>query len=753
MTNSLSAITTKCLLFSHSVAWALALLAGFCVAYFNTLGKIDTHLRNSATHQAGQVAQYISFISAANPEKALVKELTHTLHSNRLSPSPLTEPSSIRVYNSVADLFIKKPKSTDSPEYYRQKLEAGSSPNGFYRHNQSIATDHHGVWNIEVILDKAQMEKKLNQELVKQFITVLICCTLIFSLIFLLMKRSLVKAIVETEIAKHTLDNMQEGVVVIDNNDKILNYNQMFIKLTGISEELLTKEGFKVHQLVDDSSKMRSLVREQLRINQRWCGELQIKRGSDEPIPAKVSISIVRNNVNRVAAFVIVINNLTEQKTREKQLEQLAYFDPLTTLANRASFDLRLKHEVDVCRRLDRKLCILFIDLDKFKTVNDTLGHECGDQVLKIIAKRFRTRLRNTDTLARIGGDEFTVILPDLDGNGGFEKLGRELITLAGSAIRLDQRDVFLGASIGAAIFPDDATHVINLLKLADAAMYRAKSQGRNQIVFHHSEHCIDCSEQKSVAHELQQAIYKNELQLVYQAKINMRTGNIEGYEALLRWKRDNNLVAPAKFLRIAEERGLINQVDRWVIRAGIQQLKSWHTRFRDDISLAINISSIQFYDAELIPFLGSEVHRAKLDPAKIEIEIKESTLCQDEQRAAKTIRSLKRLGVKVVIDDFGTGYSSIGCLGKLPIDCLKIDQSFVSNIKEEQNDQTVAKTVISLAKSLGIDVVAEGVERKLQETVIKDLGCQLAQGYLFSRPLPAKQIERELESVYEVHA
>ena len=748
MRKSLSAITTKCLLISHGVAWVLALLAGFCVAYFNTLGKIDTKLRNTATRQADQMGQYVSFMSSNNPHRPLDNRLSRSLDKDMGWQASSKTTSSIRIYNSTSDLLVNKQPNSE-PEFYAQKLEAGSSPNGFYRHTQSIATDHHGIWNVEVVLNQALLERKLSFDLLKQFITVLLASTLVFPLIFFLIKRSLIKNIVEIEIAKHTLENMEEGVVVIDNSDKVLNYNQSFIELVGIPEGIVETEGFRVHHLVNDVERMRQVVREALRQDQHWSGELQIRHRTKGLFPAKVNISIVRNNANRVAAFVIVINDLTAQKARERALEQLAYQDPLTALANRAYFDLRLKHELEVCKRLNRKLCLLFIDLDKFKFINDTFGHESGDQLLKVIAKRFRERLRSTDTLARIGGDEFTVILPDLDGNGGFEKLGKELIALAGSAIQLDHQEVFVGASIGAAVFPDDAGDIGSLLKQADTAMYRAKALGRNQIVFHNKERPEDIWDHRTIERELEQAIVHNQLELYYQPKINVRTGHIKGFEALLRWHRKDNIVLPNKFIPAIQQRGLSNQLDRWVINAGIQQLESWHQRFSPDISLALNISCLHFHDEELIAFLSNKIRQARIDPTKIEIEIKESALNRNIEQATLMIQSLKNIGVKIVIDDFGTGFSSIGCLGELPIDCLKIDRSFIGKIQEENKNQVVAKSVVSLANGLGIEVVAEGVEKELQATAVKRLGCQYAQGYFFSRPGTTQEAEHTLEDTY----
>jgi diguanylate cyclase (GGDEF)-like protein/PAS domain S-box-containing protein len=443
----------------------------------------------------------------------------------------------------------------------------------------------------------------------------------------------------------------------------------------------------------------------------------------------------------RVAGSVI---DVTERKRAEARIEQLATRDPLTALPNRVLLHDRLQQHLIGCQRSGTSLALLFIDLDRFKTINDSLGHHVGDELLKQVAQRLEKCVRRDDTLARLGGDEFVVVLAGIREETDAAQVAQKLLRGLAEPYLIQGRQLATTASIGIAIHPYDGQDIATLMKNADTAMYHAKERGRNTYQFFSSDMTARALQRLTVENDLRQAIERNELVLHFQPQVNVITGEVEGAEALLRWRHpEKGLVLPTRFIQIAEETGLIVPIGEWVLRAACAQCKAWSLAGYPPLKVAVNLSAGQFVrHADLVRAVTRALKDAQLDPGQLELEITESLLVQNAEEHVATLQKLGRLGTSISVDDFGTGYSSLSYLKRLPIDALKIDRSFVRDLEADPDDAAIVRAVMALARSLRLKVVAEGVETQGQLEVLRRLECDLYQGYLFSKPLPAFEFE-----------
>ena len=426
----------------------------------------------------------------------------------------------------------------------------------------------------------------------------------------------------------------------------------------------------------------------------------------------------------------------------ERRLAYLAQFDPLTGLANRTLLSDRFSQMIVQAKRRNASLSVLFIDLDDFKLVNDRLGHAAGDALLCQVALRLQSAVRTGDTVARISGDEFAVVLADLAHTDDAAVVAQKILDRLAEPVALNGERTFVTASIGIASFPTDGDYVDALLGAADAAMYRAKQSGRNAYQFYTSEITLRTRARAQVAFELRRALERQEFELAYQPKFDLASGRACGAEALLRWKHpERGVVAPAEFVPVLEDTGLIVQVGEWVIRRVCEDLKGWMAAGHNAIPIAINLSARQFRQKDLDERIRSLVAAAGVDPALIELEITESQLMQDPEHAIRIMRALRDCGIRIAIDDFGTGYSSLSYLTRLSVKSLKIDRSFVADVFSDRADAAIVRTIIDMAHQLGFTVVAEGVETDRQAAFLREFGCEQAQGYLFARPVPAAEL------------
>jgi len=442
------------------------------------------------------------------------------------------------------------------------------------------------------------------------------------------------------------------------------------------------------------------------------------------------------------AGYRGVGSDVTKQKSIEAHIGRLARFDPLTDLYNRTAFFERLNHALAIARRHDRAIALLFIDLDGFKDVNDAVGHISGDVVLKGMARRLMQAIRNTDTVARLGGDEFIVLAEDVTNQVDVNEFGLRLLEVLSEPFVLHGQECRLGASIGVAMFPGDGEDAAILLKNADVAMYRAKETGGNSIAFVSEVGSRPSTERMVLGAGLRRALDANQLLLLYQPKVSVRTGALTGVEALVRWQHpERGLVLPDSFIPLAEESGLIRQIARWVLHQACAQACRWNTEGPGPIRVAVNLSARQFFDGGLVIEVAHALAQTGLPPDLLELEITESMMMAQPERAAETLLEIREMGVHISIDDFGTGYSSLARLKKFPIGSVKIDRSFIRDVATDPDDAAIVSAVIAMAHNLRLKVVAEGVESLQQVHFLRERDCDEIQGFLISRAVPPEQI------------
>jgi diguanylate cyclase (GGDEF)-like protein/PAS domain S-box-containing protein len=438
--------------------------------------------------------------------------------------------------------------------------------------------------------------------------------------------------------------------------------------------------------------------------------------------------------------------DVTLTRQAEQRVHELARFDSLTGLPNRNMFLGELDRAIARARRHDAPFALYFIDLDRFKTVNDTLGHDAGDELLKVMATRLRRAVRENDLVARLGGDEFVVLLEGDTGAVDLTTIARKLLAAIGEPLTLHGHTFLVTGSIGIGLFPSDGTDAATLLKHADAAMYLAKEKGKNNVQFYTAELAELAARQFQLESALQLALARGELLLHYQPKVHIDSGSTVGVEALLRWAHPTRgLVPPMEFIPLAEERGLIVPIGRWVIRTACRQIREWHVAGAAVPPVAVNLSARQFASDTLVDDIVEAMALYEVAPGELEVELTESVLMADPERANEVLRRLHGLGVRIAIDDFGTGYSSLSYLKRFPAQTVKIDRSFISGLPADGDDLAIAEAVIAMAHSLGLSVVAEGVETEAQLSALRDLGCDEAQGFLLGRPMPAAELKARL--------
>ena len=477
-----------------------------------------------------------------------------------------------------------------------------------------------------------------------------------------------------------------------------------------------------------------------------WHGEITLYRRDGNTVVEDVTITPIKNENGTVERFIAIKRNVTEKKLYERQLDHLAHHDHLTGLPNRLLFCDRLTQCLVNAERQDAMLAVLFLDLDRFKLVNDSLGHSIGDLLLKAAAERLQDCLRDADTIARMGGDEFTAILSDITSPNDVAAVTRRLCDAISAPFLLEGQELFVTASIGVSLYPNDGTDVEALVKNADSAMYRAKEKGRNNYQFY--TQALNATAVKRIQLEtcLRRAVERHEFVLHYQPRVDVCTGKILGAEALVRWMHPKlGLISPTAFIPMAEETGLITSIGEWVLETACAQNKQWQDKGYDPISIAVNVSARQFISDNLIGDVKRVLKETGLKPEHLDLELTESTLMHSIDLAVSALGKLKEMGVRLSIDDFGTGYSSLTYLKRFPIDAVKIDQSFVRDLTTNSDDAAIARAVIAMSQSLKLKVIAEGVETIDQLEFLRCLECDEIQGFLASKPVPAEEFEKYL--------
>lgn len=549
-------------------------------------------------------------------------------------------------------------------------------------------------------------------------------------------------ALEEVKLAASVFDGTTEGILITDREGRILRVNESFTRITGYTqEEVLLKAPSVLKSERHDTDFYKNLWHELL-ANEHWSGEIWNRRKDGELFVARQNISLVRDSQGEISQFIGIFTDITEHKQVEERIVHLAHYDALTDLPNRLLFQDRCEHAIDKASRDRSHMAVLFLDLDGFKDINDTLGHPIGDKVLKVIAERLAATTRREDTVARLGGDEFTMVVEELDSPQDAAIIAEKLLESLHDPIMVQDHQFHLTASIGISIYPDDGADTTTLVRNADTAMYRAKEQGRNGYQFYTRELTSSAFERVLLEGQLREALERGEFQLVYQPQIDLPSGAVIGVEALLRWHNPAiGSIPPGRFIPIAERSGLIEPIGAWVLEHACQQLRQWQNNGVPIRRMSVNISGVQLQRSEFVKEVERIVGANGINTAHLELEVTESFIMTHSDEAISALTQLRALGITLAVDDFGTGYSSLSYLKSLPIHRIKIDQSFVRDIPEDSNDEAITRAIIALSHNLQLQVIAEGVESAAQHQFLLNEGCDEAQGYYFGRPLPADQI------------
>jgi diguanylate cyclase (GGDEF)-like protein/PAS domain S-box-containing protein len=564
-------------------------------------------------------------------------------------------------------------------------------------------------------------------------------------------RRQIENLLQESEERFHSaFDLAAIGMTLVAVDGRFLQVNSSLCTIFGYSEkELLT---MNLHMLTHEGDSLKALGRHLRQLSSDELPSFQTELQCFHKIIGKqvwvlLSGSLVRNSDQEPQYYIIQIQDISERKYIEQQLIFIANHDPLTGLLNRQEFQNRLTNTLCSTRRHENKIALMFLDLDRFKLINDTLGHRIGDLLLEAVANRLKQSVRSNDVLARLGGDEFIVLLSDLEDLDDIGRIAQKTIELLTQPFTIEANDIIITTSIGISVFPDDGENGHTLMMNADSAMYLAKERGKNNYQFYTVAMTERSVERMIIERGLRHALANHELKLYYQPQIDLVNGRSVSVEALVRWQHPEwGLVEPGRFISVAEETGLIVPIGIWVLRTACRQAKAWQDNDGQFSKIAVNVSARQFLDPDLFQTIKAVLIETGLKPSSLELEITESAVMEDPARTLLVLQQLNELGVRLSIDDFGTGYSSLTYLRRFPIHNVKIDRSFIKNIPTDKGSMTLVRAIIALAHELELSVTAEGIETKEQLAFLKDQQCELLQGYLFSRPATTEQLQADFK-------
>ena len=549
-----------------------------------------------------------------------------------------------------------------------------------------------------------------------------------------------VQPLASEELLQRIVHKAAEAIVVVDAQYQVVLFNAAAEAIFGCSAAEAV--GSSAERFVP--ARLRDAWRDQMArfaandgsvIRMGDHADLAGLRANQEEFPLEISLSQISDG--GAPLYSAVVNDLSARCRDEARFNALANYDALTSLPNRAMFRQRLQRALVHAQRFNEGLAVLFVDLDRFKIINDTLGHEAGDRVLKAVAERLKRCLREVDILACLGGDEFAVLIERVADTRFVGSVARKLLHTVSELLLVEGQEYQITASIGISTYPADGSDATSLLKNADIAMHRAKERGNNNSQFYAAAMNANSMARLSLETGLRHALERGEFLLHYQPKVDIASGRITGMEALLRWMRpDSGMVSPADFIPLTEETGLIVPIGAWVLRAACECNRAWQRRGMPPLRVAVNLSARQFIQANLVSEVARVLDSSDLAPAMLELEITESMVMDNPERAIQTLRQLKSMGISLAIDDFGTGYSSLGYLKRFPIDNIKIDRSFIKDIPRNNDDAIITRTIVDMTHNLRLRAVAEGVETEAQMAFLRQHGCDEMQGYYFSRPL-----------------
>jgi len=541
-------------------------------------------------------------------------------------------------------------------------------------------------------------------------------------------------------------DNASEAFTITDAQANIVAVNSAFSVITGYGADEVIGQNPRILNSGRQSRAFYQDMWRSLLEKGMWQGEIWNRRKNGEVYPEWLTLYAIRNENRQVSHFIGVFTDITTRKRMEENLLQVSNFDALTGLPNRDMLYDRLQLACFHASQSKSIVALLFLDLDRFKHINETLGHKGGDELLQVVAQRLSSVVRNGDTVSRLGGDEYIILLESVRDADEVAAMAKQILAHIAGTIKMGERELYITASMGIAVFPEDGNDRATLMMKADAALYRAIENGGNDYQFYSEAMSAHALERLTMVGALRHAIERNELLVCYQPQLDIQTGRIVGMEALVRWKHPElGVVSPAVFIPLAEENGLISDIGKWVLRTACRQTKAWEQAgYR--LRVGVNISARQFYQENIRDCVLEVLNETGLDPHQLEIEITESMMMSDPEEAIASLNELRQRGIKVAIDDFGTGYSSLSHLKHFPIDTLKVDQSFVRDVCQDEDSAAIAAAIIGLAHNLGIKSIAEGVETTEQLEFVRKHGCHEIQGFLFSRPVLTDEFENLLK-------
>ena len=545
-------------------------------------------------------------------------------------------------------------------------------------------------------------------------------------------------------LAARVFDNLSEAMTITGPDGRIESVNPAFTRITGYSEA--EARGKKPGELLGSGQHDANFYRTMWRAlaeDGNWQGEIINRKKTGETYPEWLSITAVRDAEGKVLQYIGLFSDISERKQAEAYIHHLAYHDPLTGLANRLLFQDRLDNAMHQAHRSRRPLAILLLDLDRFKSINDSLGHPVGDLLLKQVSQRLSGLLREGDTLARLGGDEFALLLPEIASHADAASLASRMLREFDRPFDLDGREVFMSTSIGIAVYPGDGESPDILLKNADVALYHAKDAGRASFRFFLESDSENSLDRLDLETALRHAVARQELRLYYQPQVDTRTGLIRGVEALVRWQHpERGLLGPDAFIPLAEATGYIDTLGQWCLETACRQMAEWQKQGLPIARVAVNVSARQLRNPGFTERVSEVLAKSAISPDRLELELTESSLADDPDRVFGLFARLRQKGIRIAIDDFGTGYSSLSYLSRFPVDVVKIDKSFVRNLgHDEAESRSVVQAVILLAHALGMETVAEGVETEVERKRLLEMNCDQLQGYLFARPCPPEDL------------
>ncbi len=543
-------------------------------------------------------------------------------------------------------------------------------------------------------------------------------------------------------------EGTSEGIMVTNSQHRIITVNSAFTHITGYTLHEVLGKNPSILQSGRHQQAFYQAMWHSLTETGQWQGELWNRRKNGEIFPELLTVNVVKDKEGRTTHHVGIFSDISRIKETEHKLAHLAHHDPLTGLPNRLLFHDRLEQAVLRAQREGNQAAILFIDLDRFKNINDSMGHAKGDLLLQQVAERLKEAMRAEDTIARLGGDEFVLIVEALKGQDDIAAVAKHTLALFNEPFCLEDQEVFVNASIGISIHPGDGEDAQTLVRNADAAMYRAKEEGRNNYQFYTADLTTSATERLTLENQLQRALKRNEFELYYQPQFSLKNGGtLDGMEALIRWQQpEQGLILPDRFIPVAEETGLIVPIGEWVLRTACAQHRAWARAGYSPVRMAVNLSARQFHTPGLTKLIADILDETGMQPSHLELELTESIVMRDAETTIRILHELSEMGIALSIDDFGTGYSSLSYMKRFPINRLKIDQSFVRDITNGKIDAGMIIPIIALGHSMKLQVLAEGVEIEEQLRYLKEQGCDEVQGYLYSRPVPPDEIIKFFE-------